>query len=558
MTRSRQLIGIAPLAALTILAALTVVPSAAAATSSPGVTPLRTLPERGLASAKAVGGLLYTSGTSGVSIYDIADPRRPVRIGRLDLPNVQNEDVDVGSGILLVSDDPFGGRGILHVIDVHDPRAPRLLSTYRTWIPGLLTGGFPKRSRRRRGGIGHTASCIQGCRYAWLAGSPDGIEVVDLRDPASPRFAGRFRARAAAGILTHDVQVDRRGLAWVAGGAGTAAYDTRRPARPRLVTRTDRRGHRRPWNNFIHHNSLRISPSTLIVTEEDLRTGCRRAGSIQTWRIGPGKRMRPLDRFGVEADSRAQTLCSAHYFDHRDGLVAAGFYEQGLRLLDVRRPRRIRQVGFHLSRSPMAWGALFAPTDPSGSVVYVIDHAQGIQVVELDRSALRPVRRRPIRGRRAPGRFDNGVFVDDGLETVRRGARLGIEVLVEGFSGSSKRRDVAVEVVLPAALRDVRPPRGASYDPATRILRFGLRRADLPVVRTIRARVGREPRLGSILEVIAYAHTPGDLLAITDRGVDRGRIARRTRRTRSASLARASPRGTRGLVCMLGPRGALP
>jgi len=549
VTRSRQLLGIALLAPL--LVALTVVPSAEAATTSPGVTPLGTLPERGLASAKAVGGLLYTSGTSGVSIYDIADPRRPVRIGRLDLPNVQNEDVDVGNGILLVSDDPFGGRGILHVIDVHDPRAPRLLSTYGTWIPGL-TSGFPERSRRRRGGIGHTASCIQDCRYAWLAGSPDGIEVVDLRDPANPRFAGRFRARPAAGILTHDVQVDRRGLAWVAGGAGTAAYDVRRPARPRLVTRTDRRGRRRPWNDFIHHNSLRISRNTLMITEEDLRTGCRRAGSIQTWRIGPGKRARPLDRFGVEPDSRSRTLCSAHYFDHRDGLVATGFYEQGLRLLDVRRPRRIRQVGFYLSRSPMAWGALFAPTDPSGSVVYVIDHAKGIEVVEVDRSALRPVRRRPIRGRRAAGRFDVGAFVTDGLETVRRGARLRIRVGVEAFTGSSRGRKVAVEVLLPAALRDVRPPRGASYDPVSRSVRFELRGADLPVARTIRARVGRESRLGSILELIAYARTPGDLLAITDRGVDRGQIGRRTRRTRSASLAGASPRPARGLVCMLG------
>ena len=558
MTGSRQLLGIALLASLTLVPSATaLVPNATAATS-PGVTRLGTLPERGLASARAVGGLLYTSGTSGVSIYDIADPRRPVRIGRLDLPNVQNEDVDVGSGILLVSDDPVGGRGILHVIDVRDPRAPRLLSTYRTWIPGLTAGVLPERSRRRRGGIGHTASCIQECRYAWLAGSADGIEVVDLRDPANPRFAGRFQARAAAGILTHDVQVDRRGLAWVAGGAGTAAYDARSPGRPRLVTRTDRRGRRRPWNDFIHHNSLRISRNTLMVTEEDLTTGCRRAGSIQTWRIGPGRRTRPLDRFGVEPDSRARTLCSAHYFDHRDGLVAAGFYEQGLRLLDVRRPRRIRQVGFHLSRSPMAWGALFAPTDPSGSVVYVIDHAKGIEVMEVDRSALRPVRRRPIRGRRARGRFDIGAFVNDGLETVRPGARLRIRVGVDGFSGPSKRRNVALEVVLPAEVRDVRPPRGASYDPATRILRFSLPNADLPLVRTIRARVGRESRLGSILETIAYVRTRGDLLAITDRAVDRGRIGRRTRRARQPAFARSSVRRTRGLVCMLGPRGARP
>ena len=186
--------------------------------------------------------------------------------------------------------------------------------------------------------------------------------MVDLRDPANPRFAGRVRAAAASGVSSHDVQVDSRGLAWVAGGNGTAAYDTTDPARPRLVTRTNRSGSRGPYNDFIHHNSLRISDDALLVTEEDFGDGCRRAGSFQTWRIS-GRTARPLDRFGVERDDRLRVACSAHYFDHRDGLVAAGFYEAGLRLLDVSDPRRIRQVGFHVPRRSMFWAALFAPGD---------------------------------------------------------------------------------------------------------------------------------------------------------------------------------------------------
>ena len=117
-----------------------------------------------------------------------------MRVGRLDLPNAQNEDVDVGSGILLVSDDPFGGRGILHVIDVHDPANPRLLSTYSTWARGLLNFSAPP---PRRGGIGHTATCIQQCRYAWLAGSSAGID--DRRParsgPSAPGRAASPRAR---------------------------------------------------------------------------------------------------------------------------------------------------------------------------------------------------------------------------------------------------------------------------------------------------------------------------------------------------------------------------
>ena len=156
---------------MAVLAVLPAAPALAAPETSPGVRLVTSIPERGVISARVVGQHLYVSSLSGVSVFDISSPRAPVRVGRLDLPNAQNEDVDVGSGILLVSDDPFGGRGILHVIDVHDPANPRLLSTYSTWARGLLNFSAPP---PRRGGIGHTATCIQQCRYAWLAGSSGG------------------------------------------------------------------------------------------------------------------------------------------------------------------------------------------------------------------------------------------------------------------------------------------------------------------------------------------------------------------------------------------------
>jgi len=510
------------LLALPLLALLA---APAAAQASQGITQTATIAEPGIVSARAQGNLLYTSGTSGVSIYDISSPRAPVRIGRLDLPNVQNEDVDVGNGILLLSDDPYGGRGILHVIDVRDPRNPRLLSTYSTWVPGLLTESTRRTRRRGRGGIGHTASCIQGCRYAWLAGSPAGIEVVDLRDPANPRFAGRVRAAAASGISSHDVQVDSRGLAWVAGGNGTAAYDTTDPARPRLVTRTNRSGSRGPYNDFIHHNSLRISDDALLVTEEDFGDGCRRAGSFQTWRIR-GRSARPLDRFAVERDDRLRVACSAHYFDHRDGLVAAGFYEAGLRLLDVSDPRRIRQVGFHVPRRSMFWAALFAPADPS--VVYAIDHARGIDVLSIDRAALRPVRRRAVKRRRRPaGRVDVGVQVDDGYETVRPGRRLTIEVRLGLFSGGGTR-NVPVTVQLPDG----------------RTARFTVRRLrGRTARRRFRVRLDPAARIGSVAETIAWVTRP-DAFVVTNRGVDRTRIGSRNRRTPQEDVISSSvPRG---------------
>jgi hypothetical protein len=500
-----------------VIAELALAAAFAAPQTSPGVTVAGSIPEQGVISARAVGHHLYVSSLTGVSVFDVTNPRAPVRVGRLDLPNAQNEDVDVGSGILLVSDDPIGGRGVLHVVDVRDPTRPRVVSRVRSWLPGDR-------------GIGHTATCIQRCRYAWLAGSPRGIDVIDLRDPEHPRRAGRFRARAAAGSFgTHDVQVDRAGLAWVAGSNGTAAYDVSNPSRPRLVRRTDRRGAGPPLNDLIHHNSLRLRRNVVAITEEAFANGCRGAGTLQTWRFTRRGRMAPLDSWGVERDPSARVLCSAHYFDARAGLIAQGFYEQGVRLIDARRPGRLRQVGYYVARPGLFWGALFAPTDPTGSTVYALDHSRGIDVLALDRAALRPVRRSgsPPSG---PVNQGWGLFLGDDLDRLRPGQRVAI-----GFGLFGPDRRVDVRITLPRRLVAVRPPRGAAFDPATRTVSLRLRGGG---ARYIRARVDSGARVGTQLETIGYVSGPGDPMPLDDRAVDRGVVARRTARASVATAAR--------------------
>jgi hypothetical protein len=56
---------------------------------------------------------MYVSGTEGLEIYDISKPELPVLTGALPLPHFENEDVDLGGDILLISNDPSEGVGIL-------------------------------------------------------------------------------------------------------------------------------------------------------------------------------------------------------------------------------------------------------------------------------------------------------------------------------------------------------------------------------------------------------------------------------------------------------------
>ena len=73
-------------------------------------------------------------------------------------------------------------------------------------------------------GTGHTASCVQDCKYAYLAGTRAGIDIVDLTNPAAPKYATPRNLpvpEASGGLATHDVQFDRAGRALIVGAGGT-------------------------------------------------------------------------------------------------------------------------------------------------------------------------------------------------------------------------------------------------------------------------------------------------------------------------------------------------
>jgi hypothetical protein len=418
---------------------------------SNNVEPLATLPIPHPIGARFRDGFMYVTTTEGLTVYDITKPELPVPVGALPLPHFENEDVDLGGDILLVSNDPSEGVGVLYVIDISNPRLPVLKSALQTGfvftgVPGIF--GLPE---PQPDGIGHTASCIQDCKFAYLAGTGAGIDIVDLRNPAAPVVAKRFKP-AITGLASHDVQVDGDGLAWIVGADGSAAYDVTDPLNPKMVMRTDENitnsgqlgfpgpdpvfglgGKGETPIDLIHHDSLRFHKKSShgsfepkpgktypaggngkvvgIVEEDYNRPTCEGAGSFQTWGITDrrtstgAKKLVLLDLFQTELQSLVQGrgwapvtgLCSAHYFDERDGLVAGGWYEEGTRFLDVSDPTGIRQVGYWAPTKGETWSVLFAPTDPTGSIVYALDFARGIDVLHFDRGDQRtrtaPVRR---------------------------------------------------------------------------------------------------------------------------------------------------------------------
>jgi hypothetical protein len=352
----------------------------------------------------------YVTGWSGITVLDIAKPASPELVGSVPLPHFENEDVDLcGNTLIVVNDREAKDLGsIMYVVSIANRTSPEVVAA----MPLGLTGNGR--------GSGHIANFVKAdCSQAWIDGG-DHVEVVDLKNPKAPRSLGKFESAASkseAFNVSHDTERDSAGNIWNVGGGGAAGYRlTGDPLKPRLLATTGKPGtNPSPYNDFILHNSQRRG-STLLITEEDYIDqsevppgGCRGQGKFETWDLSRLKKgvIRPRGTWQTElngmftsgaVDSKAPVTvnCSSHWFDARSGVAAVGWYEQGVRFLDYRTPRKIRQVGYYIPANGSTWAAYWSPTDKRGQVVYTADAYRGIDVLRIDGGG------RKAKARRAP------------------------------------------------------------------------------------------------------------------------------------------------------------
>jgi hypothetical protein len=283
-----------------------------------------------------------------------------------------------------------------------------------------------------------------------LIGDGRPIWVTDLRDPAHPKVSDLpidLYRNDGYTDYSHDVDEDARGIAWVAGRGGIRGYATKgmhrdpyqnrvreaTPFDPILVA-----GGGLQWDvpparggddgiaqatDFMHNSgrptdgAVRASGvksgNVLIGTEEDFQD-CAEAGRIvavdltDSWGGEPAQnstrtkpyRMKALSSFHPFLDTpetaNPDLQCSAHYFEIRASTLAAGWYGQGLRLVDVSDARDMRQIGYYRvtgtsadNPSSNSWDvAWYNDETPKaggsrGDYVYLMDMSRGIEVIRL-------------------------------------------------------------------------------------------------------------------------------------------------------------------------------
>ncbi|WP_433264212.1 hypothetical protein ACQPZF_34405 [Actinosynnema sp. CS-041913] len=391
--------------------------------------------------------VMFVSGTFGLKSYDVTNQDDPKLLDHLTKKELalpgddpeqrfwENEDVTVDPKRKLVflarERNAFGRQpgnerptGV-YIVSAKDPARLELMSFASM-------------------GTGHITTCINDCNYLWTTGydgtpsnDPDSyrrsgkVFVTDLRDPRNPKTLATYvdlNRNQGETHMTHDVQVDGAGIAWVAGTGGTRGYHTRGWHRDPLTGKVREATPYSPvpyagggvpkldMPTSFSHNSFRPvgrtlhdgpkptrehpAGSLLLHTEEAFGSAtCKDQGRFvissldgstngESWRATPDKPF-TMETVGIwSPDDQDGTVpgpdvfCSAHYFDVHKRIVAYSWYEQGTRFLDITDPKNPIQVAYWRPDGAVSWAPYF-----HRDRVFLADYGRGVEVLELGKGA---------------------------------------------------------------------------------------------------------------------------------------------------------------------------
>ncbi|HVE99453.1 MAG TPA: hypothetical protein VNA12_09765 [Mycobacteriales bacterium] len=317
------------------------------------------------AGARIVGKHLYITEDRGLTIYDISDPELPSLLSFLPVPQkpyYTEEDVDTNGKVLLI-----GGYGTLNVIDVRNPKAPKV--TFQL-----------------AGADDHTISCVLDCQYAY---GNSGL-IVDLTDPEGPEVKGDWAKGTRAPEGGHDVTEVAPGLVVTSSNPVLYLDARKNPLRPAVIATGAL-----PDDRYMHGNLWpRGGKDRWLIAGSESRGNCTPdAGGLMTFDTRGWERTRKfrlVDDFrlgtGLPTDGNSpyDQYC-AHWFSAhprwRDGgLLAMGWYEHGTRFFDVaRKDGTITELGWF---APVG-GSTSAAYWVTDEIVYAVDYQRGIDILRF-------------------------------------------------------------------------------------------------------------------------------------------------------------------------------
>lgn len=353
------------------------------------------------------GGQVWVDGTtlyighmrhpSGTTIVDVADPRNPRILAKIDIPTGwHSHKVRVANDIMLINherlgqggDAEFGGG--LGIYDVSNPAAPKQIGKWRTHGKGVHRYEFDG-------------------RYAYISPTAEGyigniVMILDLEDPAAPKEVGRWWIPGQ----------------WEAGGE-EYPWDNWTPPRCHHPLRVGNRLYVSYWHHgffildiedmskpkaisgvntspsFPHptHTCLRIPEplkgrQVMVVADEDVAKLWPSAPAF-TWVYDITNEHNPcaISTFqveGLDVDGAPQPpMMGCHQPSERfEGtIIPFAWFAQGLRLIDFADPFQPKEVGHYQPDAPNGFEHASSNdvTIDDRGLIYLIDRQVGVDII---------------------------------------------------------------------------------------------------------------------------------------------------------------------------------
>jgi len=335
---------------------------------------------------------------SGTTIIDVADPRKPRILARIDVPEGwHSHKVRVVDGIMIVNheklgqdgDSEFGGG--LGIYDVSNPAEPKMISKWRTGGRGVHRYDFDG-------------------NYAYISPTADGyignfVMILDLKDPSQPEEVGRWWIPGQ----------------WQAGGEEYPWGDWPPPRCHHPIRRGDRL-----YVSYWHHGfyildisniskplpvaAVNTSPvyphpthtclpmkepimgrDIMIVADEDVAK-LRPAPPAFAWiyDISVETLPTPIATWqvpGLRSDGAPRnpmTGCHQPSEQLTGTIIPFAWFAQGMRLVDIADPYAPREVGYY---TPDARPGGVRPssndvTVDDRGIIYLVDRVHGVDIIE--------------------------------------------------------------------------------------------------------------------------------------------------------------------------------
>jgi hypothetical protein len=327
--------------------------------------------------------LLVGQGIPRLAILDVSDPEHPAEVGLDPMAPWLGHSLAVVDGYLYLSCcDNSGSSGYLQVLDVAEPAHPLELGHYGG-ITSPVAGVVPQGER------------------VYIAAS-DGLHVVSVADPTAPVGTGRYRPDTLPGVGRNVTVAGNPSsgsgqvYAYVAAGEdGLQVVDVSDPANPKVVSSHDTEGH--AWDIALASGCAYLADEYHGLRVIDV------ADPFNPVEVGfydiPG-----LYEFfhGVAVAGSPSTGSGQVYAYVADG----GFLGSGLRIVDISDPAQPAEVSFLPMKIQIAEDFLPARAEDvavANGYVYLAAGTAGLRVVDVSEPAA-PVE---VGFYDTPGRADN-------------------------------------------------------------------------------------------------------------------------------------------------------